>query len=332
GCISRILSPKFGGMIVFASLDKGKESAPGQLTIDETRNVYRVQNINRETKIFGLLGNPVAHSMGVHIHNGALTKNSINAVYVPFKVDKLSDFMDHIKEIGVDGLSVTIPHKESVVEFLDAIDPVAKEIGAVNTIVNNSGKLIGSNTDCPAAIDALEEALEKPEAKENRKPQTPNPDTQSAIHNKKVVIIGAGGAARAIAFGLKGKNADITIINRTHERALDLSKDIGCNCVQLDELAKLEIDILINTTSVGMFPNVDESLVPDAILKKGMIVFDIIYNPTETKLLKGAKMKGCTVLNGVDMFVKQAALQFGLFTGEKAPTKLMRDTINELIG
>ncbi|MGR3317698.1 MAG: type I 3-dehydroquinate dehydratase [Candidatus Anammoxibacter sp.] len=339
GHISRVLSSKFGGKLVFASLDKGKESAPGQLTIDEIRNVYRVQEINRETEIFGLLGNPVAHSMGPYIHNAALKENGINAVYVLFKVDKVSGFIDHIKKIGVKGLSVTIPHKEAVMEFLDEIDPIAKEIGAVNTIVNRTGKLSGCNTDCPAAISALEEVLvktedriKKAEAKENPNPQPPIRNPQSTIRNKKVVVIGAGGAARAIAFGLKEKGADITIINRTYERALALSNDVGCNCAKFDELEKLKIDILINTTSVGMFPHVDESLAPDTILKNGMVVFDIIYNPTETKLLQEAKSKGCTVLNGVDMFVKQAALQFELFTGQKAPDKLMKNIINEFIG
>ena len=328
GHISRILSPKFGGKVTFASLGEGKESAPGQLTIDEIKNLYRVPKINSDTEIFGLLGNPVDHSMGKYIHNGALKKNSINAVYVPFKVDKVSDFIDHIKKINVNGFSVTVPHKESIMEFLDTIDPIAEKIGAVNTVVNNSGKLLGCNTDHLAAISALEEVLKKPVGND----VDTSPDSQSAIRNKKTVIIGAGGAARAVAFGLKEEGADITIINRTYERALSLSNDIECNCSKLDELKNLDIDILINATSVGMFPNIDESPVPDTILKDSMVVFDIIYNPIETKLLKEAKAKGCTVLNGVDMFVNQAALQFGLFTGEIAPTKLMKDIVYERIG
>lgn len=330
GQISRILSPKFGGKLVFASLARGKESAPGQLTADEIINVYRVRQVNRKTEVYGLLGNPVAHSIGPYIHNGAFRENGINAVYVLFRVEDISCFIDSIKDKKMDikGFSVTIPHKESIIGFLDEIDPIAEKIGAVNTVVNHNGKLSGYNTDCPAAIDALEKTLI---------PFSPHfikgemGDLQSPICGKKIVIIGAGGAGRALAFGLIGKGADVTIINRNYERGLDLSKAAGCNCVRFDELEKMDIDILINTTSVGMFPDVDKLPVPDTILKKGMTVFDVVYNPVETRLLREAKKRGCVILNGVEMFVKQAVLQFELFTGQEVPIELMKSIIAKLI-
>ena len=312
GQISRILSPKFGGKLVFASLTSGKESAPGQLTIDDLTNIYHVQEINNSTQIFGLLGNPVAHSKGHYIHNALFKEKDINAVYMLFKVENIATFIDVVKKFGIDGLSVTIPHKESVIKYLDEIDPIAKKIGAVNTVINRNGKLVGHNTDCPAAINALEKIVNK---------------SGSLIQNKKVVIIGAGGAARALAFGLKEKGANIKLVNRTFERCVELADEVGCSYGKLPETGEIDADVLINTSSVGMYPNVEDSPVSDAMLKQDMILFDVVYNPQETKLLKDAKANGCVTLDGVEMFVGQAALQFELFTGKKPQTDLMKDII-----
>lgn len=312
GQISRILSIKFGSMLTFASLARGKESAPGQLSIKELKDVYHISEIGRNTDIYGIIGNPVSHSISPHIHNPSFIAMGINAVYLPFKVEDVARFIESFKDIGFKGLSVTIPHKEEIIKYLDEIDPLAKRIAAVNTVINRDGKLCGYNTDCPAAVGALEEILK-----------------DRGGWGQKVVIIGAGGAARAIAFGLKERGADITIINRTNKRGLDLSKEVGCNYAGFNEIEGIDMDVLINTTPVGMFPKVDESPVPGSILKKGMVVFDIVYNPIDTKLLEEAKDKGCIVINGVEMFVRQAALQFELFTGEKAPVPLMERIIKE---
>lgn len=322
GLISRVLSPVFGGMLTFASLGEGKESAPGQLTIENCKNVYGVSGLNKATHVFGLAGNPVGHSMGPHIHNGAFRNEGVNGVYVPFKVEDVSKFIDAVKKFDIKGVSVTIPHKKSVMEFLDVIDPVAGKIGAVNTVINRDGKLSGYNTDCPAAVSSLERVL--------KNSYLNCPDLMhNSLNNCKVIILGAGGAARAIAFGLNGKGADITIINRTYESGVRLANDVGCNCVKFSDIDRVEIEVLVNTSPVGMFPAIDESPVPSNILKPGMVVFDIIYNPLETKLLKEAKERGCIILNGVEMFVKQAAYQFELFTGKDAPVKLMNNIINE---
>lgn len=317
GQISRILSPRFGGKLVFASLASGKESAPGQLTIDELTNIYHVQEIKDSTQIFGLLGNPVAHSKGHYIHNASFKEKDINAVYLLFRVENIATFIDVVKKFGIDGLSVTIPHKESVIKYLDEVDPIAKKIGAVNTVVNHDGKLVGYNTDCPAAINALEKSINK---------------SGSSIQNKKVVIIGAGGAARALAFGLKEKETNITLVNRTFERCVELASEVGCNYGKLSEISEIDADVLINTSSVGMFPHIADSPVPDTILKQGMVVFDVVYNPRETKLLKDAKRNGCVTLDGVEMFVGQAALQFELFTGKKSPIDLMKSIVTKSQG
>jgi shikimate dehydrogenase len=224
--------------------------------------------------------------------------------------------MKKCREIDFHGFSVTIPHKESVLPLLDDLDHTARKIGAINTIVNQNGKLIGYNTDCMAAVIGLECSMK---------------ETNETLNNKKVSIIGAGGAARAIAFGLKEKGCDITIFNRTVERAEKLSTDVKCKFDRFEEIHKLDSDILINTTSIGMFPDVDQTPVPKNILKEGMIVFDAVYNPIETRFLREAKAKGCHTVNGLSMFINQAAEQFKLWTDIDAPIELMSKVVKEML-
>ena len=316
GYISRILTKKFGGFLTFASLEKGKESAPGQLTEDELSNIYHFKEINRETTLYGIIGNPVSHSMSPAIHNAAFTEKGINNIYVPLKITDIDTFMRECRKIDFQGFSVTIPHKESVLPLLDDLDPNARRIGAINTIVNRNGKLTGYNTDCMAAVMGLECSLK---------------ETDEILNNKKVSIIGAGGAARAIAFGLKEKGCDITIFNRTTERAEKLSHDVKCKFESFEEIHQIDSDILINTTSIGMFPNVDQTPVPKNILKEGMIVFDAVYNPIETRLLQDAKENGCHTVNGLSMFINQAAEQFRLWTDIDAPIELMTKVVKEML-
>ena len=316
GYISRILTSKFGGFLTFASLEKGKESAPGQLTEDELSNIYHFKEINRETTLYGIIGNPVSHSMSPAIHNAAFTEKGINNIYVPLKITDIDTFMRECRKIDFQGFSVTIPHKESVLPLLDDLDPNARRIGAINTIVNRNGKLTGYNTDCMAAVMGLECSLK---------------ETDEILNNKKVSIIGAGGAARAIAFGLKEKGCDITIFNRTTERAEKLSHDVKCKFESFEEIHQIDSDILVNTTSIGMFPNVDQTPVPKNILKEGMIVFDAVYNPIETRLLQDAKENGCHTVNGLSMFINQAAEQFRLWTDIDAPIELMTKVVKEML-
>ncbi len=312
GYISRILTKKFGGFLTFASLEKGKESAPGQLTVDKLSRIYHFKNTNKDTRLYGIIGNPVSHSMSPTVHNASFLAKGLNNVYVPLKILNISTFIKECRKIEFHGFSVTIPHKESILPFLDDIDVSASKIGAINTIVKRDGKLVGYNTDCMAAVMDLECGMKKNSEK---------------LDNKRVSIIGAGGAARAIAFGLKEKGCDITIYNRTIEHAEKLSKDVNCRLERFENINKLNAHILINTTSIGMFPDVDHTPVPKDVLKEGMIVFDVIYNPIETKLLTDAKERGCQTINGLSMFINQAAEQFRLWTDIDPPVELMSNVV-----
>ena len=316
GHISRILTRKFGGLLTFASLKKGKESAPGQLTVDELSSIYHFKKTNKETKLYGVIGNPVSHSMSPAIHNSSFMEKGLNSVYVPMKVLDIETFIKDFRKMDFRGFSVTIPHKESILPFLDDIDPVAGKIGAINTIVNQDGKLTGYNTDCMAAVKGLEDGLK---------------GENGALKGKKVAIIGAGGAARAIAFGLKEKGCNITLYNRTLERAKRLSNDVGCKFSRFEEISELNTDVLINSTSIGMFPNVEESPVPKAVLKANMVVFDAVYNPIETRLLKDAEERGCHTVNGLTMFINQAAEQFRLWTGIEPSVELMKKVAKDML-
>jgi 3-dehydroquinate dehydratase/shikimate dehydrogenase len=316
GHISRILTRKFGGLLTFASLERGKESAPGQLTVDELSKTYHFKNINKETKLYGIIGNPVSHSMSPAIHNASFTEKGLNNVYVPLKVSNIGTFIKEYMEIDFQGFSVTIPHKESVLPFLDDVEHTAEKIGAINTIVRQDGKLTGYNTDCMAALIALDNSLR---------------GAGSTLNDKKVSIIGAGGVARAIAFGLMEKGCNITIYNRTIERAEKLSNDVKCRFKRFEEINKLNSDILINSTPIGMFPEVGRTPVPENVLKEGMIVFDAVYNPVETKLLRDAREKGCHTVNGLTMFINQAAEQFRLWTNIDPPVELMSNVVREIL-
>ncbi len=306
GAISRILYKRFGSYLTFASLQLGRESAPGQISIQELLNTYQIRRQDNRTSIYGLIGNPVSHSISPIIHNTLFKEMNFNSVYVPFKVDNINDFMREFRGLDVKGYSVTIPHKESVMGCLDTIDSMAKKIGAVNTVVNRDGQLVGFNTDCEAAVKTLE-GVNQVSVKDTK---------DEYLKGKKVVLLGAGGAARAIAFGLKECGAQITIINRNYERAQSLASDVGCLFRKFNDLEAIEADILVNATPVGMFPAVNETPVLKNKLKPPMVVFDTIYNPIETKLLRDAKSQGCKIVGGLPMFVRQAAAQFKLWTGQ----------------
>lgn len=315
GIISRILYKRFGSYLTFASLQKGKESAPGQINIHELFHVYQPQKQDKHTTIYGLIGNPVSHSISPIIHNTLFREMDFNSIYVPFKVDNIGDFIREFRELDVKGYSVTIPHKESVLNHLDAIDLMAKKIGPVNTIINRDGRLVGYNTDCDAAIQALEDI--------NQASATGTKNDR--LQGRHVTLLGAGGAARAIAFGLHERGAQVTIVNRNYERAQSLARDVGCISMKFNNLPEVKTDILINATPVGMFPKINETPIDKDRLKPGMIVFDTIYNPIETRLLREAKTQGCKIIGGLPMFANQAAAQFELWTGVTPPRELIRE-------
>ncbi len=323
GTPSRILGPKFGAPFTYATFHHERALAPGQLSYDQMVNVYRHNSIGPETAVYGVVADPVGHSLSPQIHNAAFGAVGIDAVYVPFRVpyDVLGQFMEDVTRLGIKGLSVTIPHKEAIAKFLTKVDPAVKGIGAVNTVLFKDEEVLGYNTDYKAAMDCLENALGG----------AVPPGTPSPLQDKKVLVLGAGGVARAIMYGLQRRGAKATIAGRTRSRAQLLADTFGGKCVEWSARHTVA-DILVNCTPVGMHPNVDESPFNKSNLKPTMIVFDTVYNPESTLLLKEAKSHGCRTVTGVEMFVRQAELQFQLFTGMAAPSALMRETLKRAIG
>jgi shikimate dehydrogenase len=277
--------------------------------------------INAHTQLCGLLGNPVEHSLSPAIHNAAFEKMGLNFVYLAFKVEDLPGAVKGLRALGnLRGFSVTIPHKVAIMPLLDEVEPTAKNIGAVNTIVIESGRLIGSNTDASGALRALTEA-------------------GAGIRGEKVAMLGSGGAARAIAFALAAGAgiAKLTLLGIDEKERTALAKDLKAKTsLQLadgtitDDALRRAIEeskVLLHCTPLGMHPNVRESCVPASLLKPHLTVMDIVYNPLETKLLADARAAGCKTIRGIEMFLNQAVGQFELWTKQKAPADVMRKVL-----
>lgn len=277
--------------------------------------------INAHTQLCGLLGNPVEHSLSPAIHNAAFEKLGLNFVYLAFKVEDLPGAVKGLRALGnLRGFSVTIPHKVAIIPLLDEVEQTAKNIGAVNTIVIENGRLIGSNTDASGAMRALTEA-------------------GVALRGEKVLMLGSGGAARAIAFALAAGTgiAKLTLLGVDEKERTGLAKDLKAKTsLQLadgaitDDAMRRAIEeskVLLHCTPLGMHPNVRESCVPATLLKPHLTVMDIVYNPLDTKLLTDAKAAGCRTIRGIDMFLNQAVGQFELWTKQKAPADVMRQVL-----
>lgn len=259
-----------------------------------------------KTDLYCIFGNPVSHSKSPLMHNSLFKENKINAIYLAFNINNIETGINAVRELNIKGVSITIPYKEKVIEFLDVVDPEAKEIGAVNTIINNNGKLFGTNTDWSGGIKPLK---------------------QFGIKDKRVGVIGAGGAARAIAYGIKKNQGDLTIINRNQKNGEHLSSIFNCSFLSLAKIGEKDFDIIVNTTPLGMTPDIKNSPFDKKYLKKNMIVMDVVYNPLETQLIKDAKNQGCTTIDGLSMFINQGVKQFELWTGIKPNIPI----INELL-
>jgi 3-dehydroquinate dehydratase / shikimate dehydrogenase len=323
GTPSRILGAKFGAFFTYATFHHERALAPGQLSYDQMVNIYRHNSIGLETAVYGVVADPVAHSLSPQIHNPAFGAAGIDAVYAPFRVpfDTLGQFIEDVPRLGIRGLSVTIPHKEAIARFLTKVDPAVKGIGAVNTVLFKNDEVLGYNTDYKAAMDCLENAIGG----------AVPPGVPSPLQDKKVLVLGAGGVARAIMYGLQRRGAKTTIASRTRSRAQFLADTFGGRCVEW-QARHMPADILVNCTPVGMHPNVDETPYNKSSLKPSMVVFDTVYNPESTLLLKEARSHGCKIVTGVEMFIRQAELQFLLFTGKEAPVQVMRDALKRAIG
>ncbi|BBO84082.1 shikimate dehydrogenase [Desulfosarcina ovata subsp. sediminis] len=269
--------------------------------------------IGTHTRLFGVIGDPIVHSLSPLMHNAAFRQTGVDAVYLAFHVKDLPGAVAGFRALNIGGISVTIPHKVSIMDLLDEVEPMAREIGAVNSIINQGGRLIGFNSDSPGATAALSE--------------------KTVIKGKRVAVIGAGGAARAMAHGIRSHGGRLTIVNRSEARGRQLAEAMDGDFCPLADFRGDGTDILVNTTSVGMSPNTDHMPVSRDGLHPGMTVMDMVYNPLETRLLRASREIGCTVVDGVAMFVHQGAIQFERWTGQKAPVALMKKMVlNALTG
>ena len=283
------------------------------------------KKITAHTKTFCLIGHPVEHSFSPIMHMAAIKKLGLDYVYIAHDVhpDNLEKAINGMRALNIKGINVTIPHKEKIINYIDDIDPLAFQIGAVNTIKNDNGSLIGRNTDADGGKKSLL-------------------DAGCNFSGKNILILGAGGAARALCYSLAKDSNHIVIANRTEERAIKLAEDVkkhldaeikgknNSKTVLKNELKKA--DVLINTTPIGMYPNIHDVPVPKDFLRPELFVFDVIYNPLETRLMKAAKEMGCKTLGGLDMLVNQGALAFEWWTGKSPNRELMKNTIIEFLG
>jgi shikimate dehydrogenase len=275
--------------------------------------------IDANSRLIALIGDPVAHSVSPAMQKAAFKALGLNYVYLAFRVPSaaLGDAINGIRGLGLRGANVTIPHKTAVLPLLDEIEEQAKRLGAVNTIVNDFGKLTGYNTDAPGFLAALRGRGFEPKG-------------------EKAVVLGAGGAARAIGFALRDAGASVAIVNRSPEAAKALAADTGASAIELTEsglkTALANASLVVNATSVGMSPDVDSTPLPARLLRPGFTVFDTVYRPRQTRLLKEAEAAGCATISGLDMLVEQGALAFELWTGKKAPRDIMRRVAAEALG
>jgi 3-dehydroquinate dehydratase/shikimate dehydrogenase len=321
GIPTRILQGKFGAPFTYATFHHERALAPGQLSYEQMVKIYHYDQINEKTNVFGVIADPIAHSLSPLIHNIAFRELKLNSVYVPFRVpsEDLESFLKECQQLDIKGLSVTIPHKEAVLEHATRLDPAVEDIGAANTLIFDREQRIAYNTDYKAAMDSVDRAMTM---------QTAAASYRDAV----ALVLGAGGVSKAICYGLVRRGADVVVTSRTFARAKKLADELDCRAVEWSQRYKVKPNILVNGTPVGMHPNVDDTPFDGRYLNGSMVVFDTIYNPEQTLLIKHARQQNCVVVTGVDMFVGQASVQFELFTGLTAPHQTMRDELKRTIG
>jgi len=303
GIISRVLGLRAGSAFTFAAASQGEETGPGQIAARTLIETYRIDQVDAATKVYGVAGNPVRSSLSPIMMNTAFRRETVNAVYLALQTAKVSDLMKLVQEIPIQGLSVTMPHKQEIMEHLANTDPLSAKIGACNTVLRaQDGKLYGFNTDVAGIVGPLEKRM--------------------SLRGAKVLVLGAGGAARAAVFGLRDKNAEVFILNRTLETAQKLARQSGAKALKKEAIAKSAFDVVINATPVGMAGQKSAPLL-DAKELNTRLVFDLVYNPLETPLIRLARQQGIPFITGVEMFVQQGARQFEIWTGKPAPEEEM---------
>ncbi len=328
GLASRVLAKKFGAFGTFSALAAGLETAVGQLTLAEMRRRYRWDAVDSQTVVYGLIGEPIAHSLSPIVHNAGFDAAQINAVYLPFEVspgyEPFKAFMVEALArpwLDLRGLSVTIPHKENALRFIREsggdIDESSSRIGAINTIcIQPNGRLVGRNTDDAAALDCICKVFGR-DAKD--------------LKGLRTSVLGAGGVARAVVAALAAHGAEVTIFNRTGDKAAALAAEFGCRHRPWDEREKAAADLLVNCTSVGLWPAVGESPMPATALNPPMAIFETVYRPVQTRLLQDARQRGCLTMDGLSMFLHQAQAQFKLWTGRPVLKDAFRKAVAALM-
>lgn len=326
GLPSRYLSLKYGAPWIYAAFNKERGIAPGLPSFDDFKTTYPVRSITPETRIFGVVGDPVSHSFSPILHNHMYMRAKINAFYLPFFVPKLqlSDALKAYADIPVDGYSVTIPHKEDAALLAKDAEPFVRTSGAANTLVRRpDGSFFGANSDYSAAIDSLKAHLQAKTAESGA--------AVPELSQLSFLVLGAGGVARAIAHALHREGVNLTLAARTNERAMKVAEEVHCKVIDWHARNAHRAEVVINCTPVGMHPNVNEMPVHISMLQPGMIVFDTIYTPETTLLIREAKSRGCEVITGVDMFVRQAARQMELFLGLSPDIAKMREIMRKAL-
>ncbi|HEX2331150.1 MAG TPA: shikimate dehydrogenase [Candidatus Angelobacter sp.] len=307
GVISRILGVRAGSQFTFAAVNPGEETAPGQLTARALRETFRIDQVDAATRVYGVVGDPVAHSLSPAMLNTAFRRENVNGVYLALHARSLDDLLACIRDIPIAGLSVTMPYKEEIVKHLDKTDPLTTKIGACNTVVRGQdGKLYGFNTDVGGVVRPLE--------------------TRIRLQGARILVLGAGGSARAAVFGLKERGAEVFILNRTPGPAQTLARQAKAKAINRTMLKKMEFDVIVNATPVGMEGNRDPLPISEDEFK-ARYFFEMVYSPSETRMVKVARAKGMHVILGVEMFVQQGARQFEIWSGKPAPVLEMQRVV-----
>jgi 3-dehydroquinate dehydratase / shikimate dehydrogenase len=298
GIISRVLGVRAGSAFTFAAVSEDERTAPGQATAQDLRSVYRIDQVDAATRMYGVAGDPISHSLSPIIMNTAMRRENVNAVYLALHAKTLKDLLACVRDIPIHGLSITMPYKEAILPHLDNTDSHTTKIGACNTVVRaQDGKLYGFNTDTAGVVRPLEQRI--------------------GLEGARILVLGAGGAARAAVFGLKERGCEVFILNRSAAAAQKLARRAHARSIRRADLKKLSFDVIINATPVGM-GNTRESPLNESEIN-ARYVFDMIYDPPDTRLIKLAAARGAQVIPGIEMFVHQAARQFEIWTGKPAP-------------
>jgi 3-dehydroquinate dehydratase / shikimate dehydrogenase len=310
GIISRVLGVRAGSVFTFGAATKGEETAPGQALASELRDIYRIEMVDQATQVYGVVGDPLSHTLSPVMMNAAFRREAVNAVYLALHAKSMKDLLACVQNIPIRGLSVTMPYKQEIIAALENSDPLTRQIGACNTIVRGAdGKLYGFNTDVAGIVAPLQQRL--------------------GLTGARVLIVGAGGAARAAAFGLKAKGAEVFIVNRTPPKGQALARQAKVKYIKRADVAKQEFDVIINATPVGMNGNRHSPLEEKELNAK--FVFDLVYNPAETRLITMARARNIQVIPGLEMFVQQGARQFEIWSGKPAPLAEMAYVVSKAL-